>query len=410
MLTPGGARAVARCRMLARAPYSDIDGGLFRAYLTPAYRAAQAELRGWMEAAGMTVREDEAANLVGRYEGSEAEVPALVIGSHLDSVYDGGCFDGPLGVMLGVELVARLAAEGRRLPFPIEVYAFGDEEGSRFPRAMLTSRAVAGILDPADLALTDDAGISLADEGIDIGRFARAARAPGSTLAYFEAHIEQGPLLEAEDRAVGTVTGIVSQRRYRLTVTGTAGHAGTVPMRHRRDALAGAAEMILAIERHAREQQADLVATVGQVAARPGATNVIPGLAQFTLDIRSLDEALRNRRCEAILADCRAIAQARRLGLEAELMLDLPASPCDRALMQLLDQSLVDNGQSLRRMVSGAGHDAMNFVDHCPVAMLFIRCAGGISHNPAEDVTGEDAEVALKVMRSFVEKLGDSLV
>lgn len=408
-LLAGGGRAVARCRELGVAPYSDMEGGLFRAYLTPAYRAAQARLREWMEIAGMEVREDAAANLIGRYEGTDPSVPALVIGSHLDSVRDAGVFDGPLGIMLGVELVAQLHAEGKRMPYPIEVYAFGDEEGSRFPKAMLTSRVVAGTLDPAELDTKDEAGVPLAEAGVDIASFTKAARAPGSTLAYFEAHIEQGPLLEAEGRAVGNVSGIVSQRRYRVTVTGTAGHAGTVTMRYRKDALAGAAEMVLAVEKHGRERNADLVATVGRFSIRPGAPNVIPGKAEFSIDIRSLDEGLCQRRAEAILADFDAIAAERGLNVNAELVLNLPASPCDKQIMSMISEALIDNGQHLRRMVSGAGHDAMNFIHHCPVGMLFIRCKGGISHNPAEDVIDEDIEIALKIMRTFTEKLGASL-
>ena len=270
-LPAGGARAVARCDALGVAPYSDMESGLYRGYLTPAYAAAQTALAGWMEDAGMIVRRDPAANLVGRYEGRTPDAPALLIGSHLDSVRDGGRYDGPLGIMLGIEAVDALRAADRRMPFAIEVIAFGDEEGSRFPAAMLTSRAVAGILDAESLNIADTQGIALANAGVDVSTYLTAARARGSTLGYLEAHIEQGPVLEAEGLAVGTVTGIAAQLRYQLQIDGVAGHAGTTSMALRRDALAGAAEMILAIERIARDDTADLVATVGRIEALPGA-------------------------------------------------------------------------------------------------------------------------------------------
>ncbi|SFF86393.1 allantoate deiminase [Novosphingobium sp. CF614] len=426
-LPPGGARAVARCDALGVAPYSDMAEGLYRAYLTPAYAAAQEAIAGWMEAAGMAARRDAAANLVGRFEGEVPGAPALMIGSHLDSVRDGGRYDGPLGIMLGIECVAALHGQGRRMPFPIEIYAFGDEEGSRFPAAMLTSRAVAGTLDAGALDMADADGISLEQALASVrversrdtraqrvstsldtngeGNYLAARRAPGSTLAYLEAHIEQGPVLEADGLAVGTVTGIASQLRYAVTVKGMAGHAGTTAMRLRRDPLAGAAAMVLAVEQIARGDNSDAVATVGTIEALPGAANVIPGEVRFTIDVRSGIEARRNAVAEAILARIAEIAEARGLEIAAERIHDLPASPCDPALMDLMDDALLAAGQPVRRLVSGAGHDAMNMAALCPTAMLFIRCRGGVSHNPAEHVETEDAEVALKVMLGFIERL-----
>jgi allantoate deiminase len=399
----GGARAVARCDALGVAPYSDMAGGLYRGYLTPAYAAAQDALAGWMVEAGMTVRRDAAANLIGRYDGTDPAAPALLIGSHLDSVRDGGRYDGPLGILLGVEAVAAL--RGRRLPFAIEVIAFGDEEGSRFPAAMLTSRAVAGTLAAAALDVTDGDGVALA-AAIDVAAYLDARRAPGTTLAYLEAHIEQGPLLEAEGRAVGTVTGIAAQLRYAVRVTGTAGHAGTTAMALRRDALAGAAEMIVAVEDVARADASDLVATVGRIEAKPGAANVIAGEASFTLDIRAGDAGRRDRAAAAISDRLAAIAVARGLGLTVERSHDLAASPCDSGLMDLLDAATVAAGQPVRRLMSGAGHDAMVMAALCPTAMLFVRCKGGVSHNPAEAVDPADADVALAVMSGFIDRLG----
>ncbi|MED5544562.1 allantoate amidohydrolase [Novosphingobium decolorationis] len=404
---PGGARAVARCDVLREAPYSDIEGGLYRGYLTPAYAAAQEALTGWMEEAGMKVRRDAAANLIGRYEASRPDAPALMIASHLDSVRDGGAYDGPLGIMLGIECVAALNTKGRRFPFAIEVYAFGDEEGSRFPAAMLTSRAVAGTLERGALDIADGDGVTLAEAGVDLGAYLTARRARGEIFAYLEAHIEQGPVLEANGLAVGTVTGIAAQLRYAITLKGLAGHAGTSAMPLRRDPLPGAAQMVLAAEELAAADMSDAVATVGRIEALPGAPNVIPGEVRFTLDVRAGDVRRRNRVAEAILTRCQAIAAARALDLDVACIHDLPPSPCDEGLMELLDAAHESAGQRVFRLVSGAGHDAMNMGALCPTAMLFLRCRGGISHNPAEHVEPADAQVALAVMLGFLDRLGE---
>lgn len=455
-LPPGGARAVARCDELGVAPYSDLPDSLYRSYLTPAHRAALDRVEAWMVEAGMAVRIDPAANLIGRYDAVTPDAPALIIASHIDSVRDGGRYDGPLGIMLGIEAVAAL--QGRRLPFAIEVIAFGDEEGSRFPAAMLTSRAVAGTLDPSALDMVDSHGVSvaeaLAEMGLDVATYLTAVRKPGTTLAYLEAHIEQGPLLEAEGLAIGTVTGIAAQLRYEVTVTGTAGHAGTTSMPLRRDALAGAAEMILAVETIARSAASDLVATVGCIEASPGAANVIPGSVTFTLDVRAGDAARRDEAAADILEAIRVIAGKeaspstlfsrgsgrseshttppvapgpplsrgnknvadgkygvgiRNMNVAIRLIHDLPASPCDPALMDLLDAATASAGQPIRRLVSGAGHDAMVMAALCPTAMLFIRCRGGISHNPAEHVDPADAEITLNIMSGFIDRLGAPL-
>lgn len=404
-LSPGGGRAVARCDALGLSPYSDMEGGLYRGYLMPAYHAAQDALAGWMEEAGMQVRRDSAANLVGRYEGTRPDQPALVVGSHLDSVRDAGRYDGTLGIMLGVELVASLHATGRRMPFPIEVYAFGDEEGSRFPAAMLTSRAVAGTLEPGMLDIADASGVRL-DALLDTSRFAEA-RHKGA-LAYLEAHIEQGPVLEAEGLMVGTVTGIAAQRRYAVRVRGMAGHAGTTAMTLRRDALVGAAAMILAVEHAARADRSDAVATVGLIEAAPGAPNVIPGEVRLTIDVRAGTDERRDRVADEILTLVARIAETRQLACAIERIHDLPASPCDPALMGLMDKAIANLGLPVRRLVSGAGHDAMIMAELCPTAMLFIRCRDGVSHNPAEHVNAADVETALQVMLGFVDLLGET--
>lgn len=425
-MVTGGARAVARCDALGVPPYSDAPDMLFRAYLSPAHAATQAAIAGWMREAGMSVRLDAAANLVGRYEGWR-DLPPLIIASHIDSVRDGGRYDGPLGVMLGIEAVAALHAAGKRAPFPIEVYAFGDEEGSRFPSSMLTSRAVAGTLDAAELEVADRDGVTLADalsafrhpgegRGIlpheapafaGVTDYLKAAHGPA--LAYLEAHIEQGPVLEAGGLAVGVVTGIAAQLRYRIGVAGTAGHAGTTTMPLRRDALTAAAEMVLAAERIARDAASDVVATVGRLNAAPGAPNVIPGHVDFTLDVRALDPERRDAAARAILAAFEEVAERRGTPITVEQVNDLPASPCDPKLMDLLAAACAAAGQAEFRLPSGAGHDAMVMAALCPSAMLFLRCRGGVSHNPAEHVDPADAEIALQVMLGFIDRLGESV-
>ncbi|MEP7005320.1 MAG: allantoate amidohydrolase [Sphingomonas bacterium] len=411
-MVTGGARAVARCDTLGVAPYSDMEGGLFRAWLTPAFAAAHEAVGGWMAEAGMAVRTDAATNLLGRYEGITPDAPALLIGSHIDSVNDAGRYDGPLGVMLGIECVAALNAAGKRLSFAIEVIAFGDEEGSRFPAPMLTSRAVAGVFDPASLAVVGRDGVTvgqaLADNRFSPERFAEAARVPGSVVAYLEAHIEQGPALEAEGLAIGIVTGIAAQLRYRVVIEGMAGHAGTTSMVLRRDALAAAAEAVLAVERIGSAGPDDLVATVGRLDVTPGAVNVIPGHVDFSLDIRALDHAVRDAAAEAILAELKTIGARRGVGLVAKRVHQLSACPCDPKLMGLLAAAMADEGLPERRLASGAGHDAMVMASLCPTAMLFIRCAGGISHNPAEAVKVADVEIALRVMLGFIDRLGET--
>jgi allantoate deiminase len=413
---------MARCDALGVAPYSDAPDMLFRAYLTPAHAAALECLGDWMREAGMDVRLDPAANLIGRYDGENPHAPALIIGSHIDSVRDAGRYDGPLGIMLGVEAVAALHAVGRRMPFPIEVIAFGDEEGSRFPASMLCSRAVAGTLQAEALDVADREGTRLADAlsafsvGVDraaggrapalaANRFRDAAHPPA--LAFFEPHIEQGPVLEAEKRALGLVWGIAAQLRLEVTISGRAGHAGTTAMNLRRDALTGGAEAILAIERIARETGGDLVATVGRMQVGPGAVNVVPGNVAFSVDIRSGDESLRDAAAGRILAAIDEIARARGLSHSCKQVQDLAASPCDGELTRLLEAALLDSGHSPRMLVSGAGHDTMVMSALCPTAMLFIRCKDGISHNPAESVMAEDCEAALQAMLAFIEKLGE---
>ncbi len=406
-----GARAIARCDALGVAPFTDSDTGLYRAWLTPAHRAAQNQVAEWMREAGMAVRMDAASNLIGRYESDTPDAPALLIGSHLDSVRDAGRYDGPLGIMLGIECVAWLQAEGIRLPFAIEVIAFGDEEGSRFPASMFTSRAVAGTLTPDAIeGVADATGVSVAQAlqawELDPAQLGQAARGSDEVIGYLEAHIEQGPVLEAEGLALGVVTGIAAQLRFEVSVRGRAGHAGTSPMPLRLDALTAAAECVLAVEAVAREADSDLVATVGRLQVLPGATNVVPGRVTFSLDVRAGDNAKRDAGAAEILRRFEAIVAKRGIQVEATQVQDLAASPCDVHLIELLAQAVQAQDIAPRRLVSGAGHDAMVMRALCPTAMLFIRCDGGISHNPAERARAADAGVAVAAMLDFIERLG----
>lgn len=404
-----GVRAKARCDALGLAPYSEIEGQLTRRFLTPAHDAALDALSVWMSEAGMSVHRDAAANLIGRYEGETPDAKALIIGSHIDSVRNGGRYDGPLGIMLGIDVVEALNRVGRRSPFAIEVVAFGDEEGSRFPASMSCSRAIAGALDPSALDMRDADGVSIAEAlagfGGDPVGIASAARRPEDVLAFLEAHIEQGPVLEAEGLALGVVTAIAAQKRLMVRIEGQAGHAGTTPMGLRKDPGPAAAEAILALERICRSGTDGLVGTVGRITALPGAFNVIPGAVEFSMDIRAETSAARDVAVEAITAEVNAIAAARGLSATVTLMQALAESPCDPSLMDLLDESLADLGLPARRLPSGAGHDAMVMTALCPTAMLFIRCEGGISHNPAEAVTEADCALAAQAMLTFIDKL-----
>jgi len=407
-----GTQAKRRCDLLGTGPFSEVEGQLTRRFLTPSHARALDQLAVWMAEAGMSVRRDAAANQIGRYEAATPEAPALLIGSHIDSVRNGGRYDGPLGILLGIDLVEALHRAGRRLPFAVEVVAFGDEEGSRFAASMSCSRAVAGTLDPAAvLDLRDADGVTLAEAftafGLDPARITDAARLPSEVIGFLEAHIEQGPVLEAEGLALGIVTAIAAQKRLMVRITGIAGHAGTTPMTLRKDPGPAAAECMLALERICQAGTDNLVGTVGRMTALPGAFNVIPGAVEFSMDIRAENSATRDAAVEAVTAEIHAIAARRGLAASVTLMQALSESPCDPGLTTLLEAAVGDLGLPARRLPSGAGHDAMVMADLCPTAMLFIRCEGGISHNPAESVTEADCALAVRAMLGFVDKLAD---
>ena len=397
-------RIMQRCDELAR--HSELPGGLTRVFLSPQYRAATDLVLGWMRDAGMQASLDAIGNTVGRFDSEVGGTPCLVLGSHLDTVRDAGRYDGMLGVITAIECVAALARAGRRLPFAIEVIGFGDEEGVRFGTTMLGSRALAGRLDRATLESRDAAGTSvrqaLLEFGLDPDRALQLGRPKGALAGYVELHIEQGPVLEAERLPIGVVTAINGFSRLRTRMRGTAGHAGTVPMQLRRDALAAAAECVLAVERTARSKP-ELVGTVGRIEAKPGAINVIPGEVEFTIDIRAPRDELRGQAVTEVQTEVAAIASRRGLNCQLELIQELGVTACAPWLMRQLERAVERQNVRVRSLPSGAGHDGQAMSAMTDVAMLFVRCRGGISHNPAESITREDAGVAARALYDFIE-------
>jgi len=391
---------MARCAHLAL--ISEEPGRLTRSYASPAMAEANALVAGWMGEAGLAARMDPAGNLVGRRAGPPG-APVLLLGSHLDTVRDAGAFDGPLGIVVALEALHRLS--GLELPFAIDLYAFADEEGLRYGTAYLGSRAVAGTFDPLVLDLVDAGGIRLGDAlrvfGGDPGALGAASRRGEDLLGYVEVHIEQGPVLEELGAPVGVVSAIAGGTRAQVTFTGRAGHAGTVPMALRRDALAGAAEWALEVEAAGRAR-GGLVATVGRLDADPGAINVVAGRARALLDVRHADDAARSEAVGLLRARAEAIAAARGLSVGWQELLDAPAVAMDAGLTERLRAAA---GPAAPVLGSGAGHDAVALAALCPVGMLFVRCAGGISHHPDESVSEGDAGRAVEVLETFLRRL-----
>jgi allantoate deiminase len=408
------AAIVAECQLLAR--MTEQPGRTTRRYLTPPVAEVHTHLRRRMEALGMAVSLDAAGNLRGLWQPAAASHRRLVIGSHIDTVPDAGAYDGVLGVVLALELVAQVAAAS--LPLAIEVIAFSEEEGVRFSVPFLGSRAVAGRFDPALLSLQDADGISLDQAirnfGLDAGEL-DAAQISEEAIGFLEIHIEQGPVLEAEDLSLGVVTAIVGQTRCELQFTGQSNHAGTTPMSLRQDALAAAAEWIALVESTARQSLAkgspdddvrsSLVATVGKLAVHPNASNVIAGAVQVSLDVRAARDSVRESAVTELLRQAQSIADRRGLRLEAKRQMGQPAVPMDEQLTALLAESVAAAGFPVLRLPSGAGHDAMVMATRLPTAMLFLRSPGGISHHPDEAVLTADVEAALQAATVFLQRV-----
>jgi allantoate deiminase len=350
---------------------------------------------------------DAIGNVCGRYEGEQPALPCLMLGSHYDTVRDAGRWDGPLGLITAISCVADLHKRGRRLPFAIEVTGFADEEGVRFASTLLGSRAVAGTFDARVLNAQDNTGLSMRDAlvqfGLDPEHVGAAARVRGELHAYIELHIEQGPVLETEQLAVGVVTAISGATRLAASLTGMAGHAGTVPMRLRRDALAGAAECIVAVEEFCRSDGDGLVGTVGYVNAMPGATNVIPGQVSFTLDLRAPTDAHRKLAVADISRRIEAIAKRRKLALQIDVTHENRTVPCAPWLKAQVAEAIAAEGYRVFELPSGAGHDGMAMIDIADVGMMFVRCRGGVSHHPDEHVDNADADAGARVLLRLIE-------
>jgi allantoate deiminase len=381
---------------------------LTRPSFTPAMRAAHNQVAAWMRSAGMEVAEDAIGNLVGRYAADRPTARTLIIGSHLDTVRDAGRYDGALGVLVGIAVVARLHRQGRRLPFAIDVVACTDEEGLRFGSALLGSRALIGQFDPALLDVADADGITIGAAlrafGGDPGRIAAVARPVDDLIGYCEVHIEQGPLLEAKGVPVGIVSAITGITRTGVAFHGVAGHAGTVPMHLRNDALCAAAAFILAAETVARNT-AGLVITVGQLEVAPGASNVIPALARLSIDLRHQNDRTRLEASMLLREKAEDIAAARGVAAVWEDIQEIDAVPLDPGMRRRLAEAVAACGITPLELPSGAGHDAMVLGLVVPSAMLFVRCEGGISHNPAEAVSTADVATSIAVVSRFVDDL-----
>ena len=401
-LDTAGAASRLMTRLDDFSAFTDEPGKLTRLYLSPSYRAACDQFAKWAVEAGMSARIDAVGNVRARYEGKSADAPALMIGSHIDTVRDAGRFDGNLGALAALAVVEQLAEKEIRLDHALEVVAIGDEEGVRFSTAMTGSRALAGGLSATAMEAKDKQGVTVGEAlkafGGDPER-AYSARARG-VAAFVELHIEQGPVLEAKGLALGVVGAINGATRMLVTVTGLAGHAGCVPMDLRRDAVAAAAEMILAVEARAKAEP-DLVATVGRLEVEPGAVNVIPGLARFSLDVRSPRDEWRRRAVSDIHAAATQIAARRHVETVMQPVHEAPAYVCDARIVAGFDRALTGMGLPAFHLPSGAGHDTMVMGALAPAGMLFVRCAGGVSHNPAESITGEDGALALAALTRF---------
>lgn len=397
---------IARCKTLAA--FSEDMGSTRRTFLSPPMRDCHREITLWLTAAGAEVTVDAAGNLRGFYTAAQSTAPRLLLGSHLDTVPNAGAYDGVLGVVIAVALIESL--EHRRLPFAIEVAGFSEEEGVRFGTPFIGSRALVGRLDGELLNRQDTNGIpvrtAIKNFGLNPDEIPRAAL-KDNTLAYVEFHIEQGPVLESIGRPLAAVEAVAGQTRLEFVFLGRANHAGTTPMHLRHDAIAAAAEWIIAVERTACNQPG-LVATVGQVEAKPGATNVIAAEARVTLDVRHKSDDIRDRAADALVRLALEIAERRSLTLRQSVLLNQRAVAMDPFLVDQIQEAIRSTGCQPHRMTSGAGHDAMILAEKIPAAMIFVRSPGGISHEPAESVELEDVAKALECGLHLFEQLAIS--
>lgn len=395
------------------AGHSETAGEITRSYGTAALTHARDAVRSWMEEAGMTVAQDSIGNLVGRWEASDRTPSTFLLGSHIDSVQNAGRYDGPLGVLTAIACVEELRQRDTRLPFSVELVAFIDEEGLRYHASYLGSRVFAGIFDDAELELEDKDGVPLAEAvramGGDPQALAEAKRATSDLIGYCEVHIEQGPLLEALDLPVGVVTSIAGQSRGTVRFVGGAGHAGTVPMDMRRDALCAASEFVLAVEDSTRAEPG-LIATVGRAIVAPGVGNVIPGVCELTFDVRHRDDETRARALRSLQERAGEICARRRIELAWETLQEHAAVPFSPRLVEYLARAVESTCGRAQLMASGAGHDTVSVAHLADVSMLFVRCKGGVSHHPDESVDVGDVAIAIETLGTFLCTIAAELV
>ncbi|SDO49969.1 allantoate deiminase [Halomonas shengliensis] len=392
-------------RLDEAATFSRPGPGVTRLFCSEEHRQVLEPIGDWMRQAGLEPSLDASGNLVGRNPRAIAGEKTLILGSHQDTVTEGGKYDGMLGVALPLVALQALKEQDVELPYGVEVVAFGDEEGTRFQSTLIGSRALAGTLDDESLAARDAEGISVAEAIQAFGGEPEAipdlARRPEQVLGFVEVHIEQGPVLESREHAVGVVTALTGIERQRVSVTGKAGHAGTTPMAGRRDALVGAAEMVVEADRLLQATD-NFVGVVGKLEVRPNAVNVIPSEVTFTLELRSPDAETRARGREEILSAFRRLAEARGLEVAIERTYAAEAVACAEWLIEVLEEACDGAGEPAERMFSGAGHDGLAMHDLTDIGMLFVRCRDGLSHHPDEAITAEDAERATRVMMQFL--------
>jgi len=384
------------------AQWTELPEGLMCTFYSPAHKAAAAQLRDWMELAGLSARIDAVGNVIGRYASPDPSAKTLIVASRYDTVADAGHFDGRLGILTGLVVAEHLKKTGQRLPFHLEVIGFSEEEGVRFSAPYLGSGAIAGCFDERALARRDVSDISLAtvlrQEGVDLETIQKLATPPETLRGYLEVHIEQGPVLLQNDLPVGIVTSITGSTRFRIVVQGVAGHAGTVPMPLRRDAATAAAEIILEVERRCCAVP-NLVGTVGQITVPNGLINVIPGSCEFSLDIRSVNDTTREDAIDDIKAFIEGTARRRRVTVSIRELSRHRAVPCAPQMQSAFAEAVARTGIKPFYLPSGAGHDAEMFAGVTDIGMLFVRCGnGGISHSPLETVTAADADIAARIL------------
>ncbi|MYN04950.1 allantoate amidohydrolase [Pseudoduganella sp. DS3] len=388
--------------------WSEDEQGLTCTYMTPTHRRTAVQLAQWMREAGMHAHIDAVGNVVGRYLSTDPQARTLLSGSHYDTVRNGGKYDGRQGILTAIAVVKHLHEHGETLPFHFELIAFAEEEGVRFKSTFLGSSAVIGQFDPKLLDLRDRDGNALRDvlteAGQDVNSIAAIARDPSDLLGFVEVHIEQGPVLLERGLPVGIVTSIAGSKRYLVNLKGVASHAGTTPMPMRKDAATAAAEIVLYVEqRCARDQESALVGTVGQLQVPNGSTNVIPGACTLSLDIRAANNQARDAAVADILAHIEKVCEARHITCEIEQTVAADCAPCAPWLMEQLAAATERHGIPAFELASGAGHDAMLMARVTDVAMLFTRCGnGGISHNPLETMTDDDADLSARILLSFL--------